>query len=130
MSYVLNNAITGTAPNFNVDYANALLSRGGLSGVLNPTTDLTTAGQVSFGWGDNSLEGNANTTDKAMLLVYNPSKKDSIIILDGAIRTAGSEVVTIPSTYAGDTVELFMAFVSADGTQVSNSVYLGSGTAA
>ena len=129
MSYVLNNAITGTAPNFNVDYANALLSRGGLSGVLNPTTDLTTAGQVSFGWGDNSLEGNANITDKAMLLVYNPSKKDSIIILDGAIRTAGSEVVTIPSTYAGDTVELFMAFVSADG-QVSNSVYLGSGTAA
>ena len=80
MSYVLNNAVTGTAPNFNVDYANALLSRGGLSGVLNPTTDLTTAGQVSFGWGDNSLEGNANTTDKAMLLVYNPSKKDSIII--------------------------------------------------
>jgi len=130
MSYVLNNAVTGTAPNFNVDYANALLSRGGLSGVLNPTTDLTTAGQVSFGWGDNSAEGNANTTDKAMLLVYNPSKKDSIIILDGAIRTAGSEVVTIPSTYAGDTVELFMAFVSADGTQVSNSVYLGSGTAA
>ncbi len=56
--------------------------------------------------------------------------KDSIINLDGAIRTAGSEVVTIPSTYAGDTVELFMAFVSADGTQVSNSVYLGSGTAA
>lgn len=130
MSYVLNNAITGTAPNFNVDYANALLSRGGLTGILNPTSDLTTAGQVSFGWGDNSAEGNANTTDKAMLLVYNPSKKDSIIILDGAIRTVGSEVVTIPSTYAGDTVELFMAFVSADGTQVSNSVYLGSGTAA
>ena len=130
MSYVLNNAITGTAPNFNVDYTNALLSRGGLTGVLNPTTDLTTAGQVSFGWGDNSAEGNANTTDKAMLLVYNPSKKDSIIILDGAIRTAGSEVVSIPSTYAGDTVELFMAFVSADGIQVSNSVYLGSGTAA
>jgi hypothetical protein len=130
MSYVLNNAIGGIAPNFTVDYANALLSRGGLSGVLNPTTDLTTAGQVSFGWGDNSAEGNANTTDKAMLLVYNPSKKDSIIILDGAIRTAGSEAVTIPSTYTGDTVELFMAFVSADGTKVSNSVYLGSGTAA
>ena len=130
MSYVLNNAVGGIAPNFTIDYSLALLSRGGLSGVLNGTTDLTNAGQVSFGWGDNSAEGNANATDKAMVLVYNPSKKESISILDGADRTVGSQVVNIPGTYAGDTVELFMAFVSADGTQVSNSVYLGSGTAA
>jgi len=38
-------------------------------------------------------------------------------------------VVTIPDSYAGDTVELFMAFVTPNGNQVSNSVYLGSGTA-
>ncbi|MFV9552550.1 DUF6266 family protein [Algibacter sp. PT7-4] len=130
MSYVLNNAVGGVAPNFTVDYANALLSRGSLSGALNATTDLATAGQVSFAWDDNSAEGNANLTDKSMVLVYNPSKKESMYILDGADRTVGSQVVTIPNTYAGDTVELFMAFVSADGTQVSNSVYLGSGTAA
>ena len=130
MSYVLNNAVGGTAPNFTVDYSNALLSRGSLSGALNATTDLATAGQVSFAWDDNSLEGNANTTDKAMVLVYNPSKKESMYVLDGAIRTAGSQTVNIPGTYAGDTVELFIAFVSADGTQVSNSLYLGSGTAA
>ena len=130
MSYVLNNAVGGVAPNFTIDYSLALLSRGPLSGILNPTTDLATPGQVSFDWGDNSAEGNANVTDKAMVLVYNPSKKESISILDGADRTVGSQVVTIPNTYAGDTVQLFMAFVSADGTQVSNSVYLGSGTAA
>jgi len=129
MSYVLNNAITGTAPNFNVDYATALLSRGNLSGVLNPGTDLATAGQVTFTWDDNSLEGNANPTDKAMLLVYNPIKKESISQLEGADRTVGTETLLIPSTYAGDTVELFMAFIEADGSRVSNSVYLGSGTA-
>ncbi|MGG5487100.1 DUF6266 family protein [Gaetbulibacter sp. PBL-D1] len=129
MSYVLNNAVSGTAPNFTIDYANALLSRGTLSGALNATTDLATAGQISFSWDDNSTEGNANATDKAMVLVYNPSKKESMYILDGAVRTVGSQVVTIPGTYAGDTVELFMAFVSEDGAQVSNSLYLGSGTA-
>jgi len=129
MSYLLGNAITGTAPNFTIDYANALLSRGSLSTALNPTSSLATAGEVTFNWGDNSAEGNANTTDKAMLLVYNPIKKESIYVLDGAIRTAGTQILTIPNTYAGDTVELFMAFVTADGTQVSNSVYLGSGTA-
>lgn len=129
MSYVLNNAITGSAPNFEVDYATALLSRGSLAGALNPATDLTTAGQVEFTWTDNSTEGNANTTDKAMVIVYNPIKKESIYILDGALRTVGSQTVVIPNSYAGDTVELFMAFITDDGSQVSNSVYLGSGTA-
>ncbi len=130
MSYVLNNAVGGIAPNFTIDYSLALLSRGSLSGVLNGTTGLPGPGQISFNWDDNSAEGNANVTDKAMVLVYNPSKKESIYILDGADRTVGSQVVTIPNTYAGDTVELFMAFVSEDGKTVSNSVYLGSGTAA
>jgi hypothetical protein len=130
MSYVLNNAVGGIAPNFTIDYSLALLSRGSLSSVLNGSTDLATPGQVTFDWDDNSAEGNANATDKAMVLVYNPSKKESVSILDGVDRTVGSQVITIPNTYAGDTVELFMAFVSADGTQVSNSVYLGSGTAA
>jgi hypothetical protein len=129
MSYVLNNAIAGTAPNFSVDYSLALLSRGSLPGVLNGATDLATAGQVTFSWDDNSTGINANPTDQAMVLVYNPSKKESIAILDGADRTTGTQVVTIPDGYAGDTVELFMAFVTPNGNQVSNSVYLGSGTA-
>jgi len=130
MSYVLNNAVGGIAPSFTIDYSLALLSRGGLSSPLNGSTDLTTPGQVSFSWDDNSADGNANATDKAMLLVYNPSKKESISILDGADRTAGSQAVTIPNSYVGDTIELFMAFVSVDGKIVSNNVYLGSGTAA
>ena len=130
MSYVLGNAITGTAPNFIVDYSSALLSKGNLSNPLNGSVDLATANQVTFNWDDNSLDGNANTTDKSMVLAYNPSKKESIYILDGAIRSATSQILTLPTSYTGDTVELFMAFVSIDGKIVSNSVYLGSGTVA
>jgi hypothetical protein len=130
MSYVLNNAIIGTAPNFSVDLALGLLSRGNLSSPFNPTTDLATAGQVVFNWEDNSADGNANPTDKAMVLVFNPSKKESIYLVNGADRTVGVQVLSIPNSYAGDTVELFMAFISADDSLVSNSVYLGSGTAA
>lgn len=124
MSYVLNNAITGVEPNFNVDYANALVSRGGLSAALNPSTDLATAGEVTFNWDDNSAEGNANATDKAMLLVYNPSKKESISLTDGADRTVGTQIVAIPTTYAGDTVELFMAFITADGSPKYQTVLI------
>jgi len=125
MSYVLNNAIIGISPDFSVDYSSALLSKGILSKALNPTADLTTAGQVSFSWDDNSTENNAKRTDKAMLLVYNPMKNESTYQLAGADRETGTDVLIIPNTYAGDTVELFMAFVSLDG-KVSNSSYIGS----
>lgn len=130
MSEILANAITGIAPDFNVDYASALVSKGGLAGVINPITDLTNAGEISFGWDDNTAGENAKATDKAMLLVYNPVKKESIYILDGESRSSGSEILTIPSTYSGDTVEMYMSFVSEDGKTVSNSTYLGSGVAA
>lgn len=130
MSYVLNNAVTGAAPNFQVEYSDALLSRGMLSGALNPDTNLATAEQVTFSWDDNSNEGNAAPTDKAMVLVYNPAKRESMYVLEGADRSVGAQTVQIPATYAGDTVEMFIAFISADGTKVSDSVYLGSGTAA
>ena len=125
MSYVLNNAIIGVSPDFSVDYSSALLSKGILSKALNPTADLTTAGQVSFSWDDNSTENNAKRTDKAMLLVYNPIKNESTYQLAGAERITGTDVLVIPNTYAGDTVALFMAFVSLDG-KVSNSSYIGS----
>lgn len=130
MSYVLNNGVIGTAPNFSIDYSLALLSRGSLSSPTNASVDLSTANQVSFDWDDNSADGNANATDIAMVLAYNPSKKESIYILDGAQRSATTQVLTLPTSYTGDDVELFMAFISADGKIVSNSVYLGSGTVA
>ena len=130
MSYILNNAVTGIAPDFTVDYQNARVSRGSLSEPLNAATDLTTPGQIEFSWDDNSDEGNANATDKAMLLAYNPLKKESISLLNGAQRDAGTEIITIPSSYSGENLELFMAFISEDETELSNSIYLGSGTAA
>jgi len=50
--------------------------------------------------------------------------------LDGAQRSATTQVLSLPTSYTGDNIELFMAFISEDGKIVSNSVYLGSGTVA
>jgi hypothetical protein len=61
--------------------------------------------------------------------VYNPTKRESTFILDGAERSVGQQTLSIPSSYAGDEVHLFMAFLRVDESRVSNSVYLGSGMA-
>lgn len=129
MSYVLNNAITGDEPDFEVDYQDALLSRGTLAGAVDGSTDLTTSGEVTFSWSDNSAGANANEDDKAMVLAYNPKKRESAYILDGADRSIRQQVLSIPSSYTGDEIHFYIAFITVDGERVSNSVYLGSGMA-
>lgn len=129
MSFILNNAIIGDYPNYLIDYSVALLSRGNLATALNPQFDVSTPGQVKFTWEDNSTNGNAQATDKAMVVVYNPAKGESVYITEGATRVDLTQTVIIPSNYSGDDIEMFISFMSADETQLSNSIYIGSGTA-
>lgn len=124
MSYVIQNAITGTAPNFSVDPATALLSRGKLTGASG-TSGAHSGGTLTVSWTDNQAEGNARPDDKALLLAYNPTRKESIMDLDAATRSAASGTLTIPAHYAGESVEVYMAFEAADGGMVSNSTHVG-----
>lgn len=130
MSYILKNAVIGSFPNYTIDYANALISRGSLAGALNGSATSSTAGAVEFTWYDNSNEGNAQATDKALILAYNKTKGEAVFVTDGALRTAGTQTLTVPDDFSGDAVECFIAFISADGLSVSNSKYVGSITVA
>ncbi len=125
MSEILANGITGNAPDFEVDYPNALLSKGNLAGVLSPTFDDSIPGQLTLGWSDNSSLVNASGQDQLFICIYNPVKKESVIKY-GTSRLMTSQILAIPRAYAGDTVHVYFAFVSADKRQVSNSSYVGS----
>jgi hypothetical protein len=126
MSYILKNAITGIEPDFYVDYANALISKGSLTGALNGSLDLSVAGTAAFAWEDNSGSGSAQATDKAMMLLYNETRGEVIFSTAGALRSALGQNLVLPAEYTGDTVIGYLAFISGDGSQVSNSAYLGS----
>ena len=130
MSYNLNNAITGAYPSFTIDYANALVSRGNLTGALDPAVSSPSAGSVEFTWDNNTGSGNAEGTDKALLVVFNPSKNQAVYETEGAARNVTSDTLTVPTDFSGDTVETFIGFVSENGKEIANSVYIGSVTVA
>jgi hypothetical protein len=117
MSYNLLNAVTGSYPSYSIDYARALLSRGALKGALNPAVASAAVGNVAFTWDDNSVELNAEATDQAMLLVYNPVKDEAVFITEGAARDIGSQNLTVPDSYSGDIVHAYIAFMSVDGIE-------------
>ena len=125
MSYNLQNALTGTYPDYDVDYTKALVSEGNLTGALNPEVTATVAGEIGYTWEDNSDDTIALKDDKVLLVVYNPAKKRAITVIDGNTRAGGSQSITLPSTFTGDEVQCFISFANATRSVVSNSEFVG-----
>lgn len=131
MSYNLKNAVSGIYPNLQIDYPAVMVARGDLIPGQNATAESATANQVTISWTDNSGVGSAKADDLALLLVYNSDKDRAIYIPgNGPERQEESYALTLPDTYGGDTVEAWLAFVSADGSEASDSSYLGAITIA
>ena len=129
MSYILKNAVTGSYPNYALDYTNVMVSTGGLTQVNDAAASWVAASnKLTFTWTDNSGVGNALATDKAMPFIYNKTKNETIYNTAGATRTTHTMDVTVPNNWAGDKVEVYLGMVSEDGTLVADSIYLGEKT--
>ena len=72
--------------------------------------------------------GEAQATDKSMVVAINPTKGEAAYITDGAPRSAGQEDLTVSPFWAGDEVEVYLAFISENGKDVATSAYCGSVT--
>jgi len=129
MSYTLANAITGDFPNYAIDNSKVLVSRGALTPAANGTA-VAASGNLVISWDNNSGTGSAKATDKALVAVLNPEKDEAITNDAGAARTAGTQTVVLPVDWSGDSVVAYLGFISEDGKEVANSVYLGNITIA
>jgi len=126
MSYTIANAITGTYPDYAIDASKVFISRGSLTPAHNAAATAAAGRTVNFAWSDNSGSSVAKQTDKALLAVVNPAKSEAVFDAAGAERTAGTQSLTLPADWVGETVEAYIGFISEDGKDVANSVYLGS----
>ena len=129
MSYTLKNAIKGTYPSFTIDFAQAMVSRGSLAKPLNIQKQ-NNDNEIAVSWQDNSGTANALDTDFAMIMAYNADKQEAVYDMTSTCRGDEGSSLRYPSDWAGDTVHIYLAFVSEDGTLVSDSEYVGSMTIA
>lgn len=60
-----------------------------------------------------------------MVLAYNPAKRASEYDINAGKRAHCKTTLPLPVDWSGDEVETYIAFKSADGTLVSDSVYTG-----
>jgi hypothetical protein len=123
-SYNLKNAVGGVAPDFTVDYSKVLVSRGNLPNAGAPTATAAGGGVIDFAWTDNSGTGSAVATDKTALAVYCPAL-DSTIYTSGTTTRADAGEKLDVTLFTGQTVETWIGFVSPDGAEAANSLFLG-----
>jgi hypothetical protein len=121
-SYTLAKAVTGTTPNFEIDYKKVLISRGNLTPVAKLSTLLSTN---FFGvtWDDNSGIGNAKPTDKMLFVAYNYMKGEALTSYGWATRADGRFTFNTPPAWKGDRAHGYFGFISEDGKEVATSVY-------
>ncbi len=123
-AYNIRNAITGTYPAFSINYSLILLSRGNLQNATAPAAAAGTAGKVNFSWTDNSGAGSAKATDQAIVLVHCPATGQTVYNINAAARSA--EAAELDTTaFSGKTVQTWLAFITADGNEVSDSLFTG-----
>lgn len=136
-SYNYHHALTGDYPDFGIEYADALVSRGNLPGAVNPACASDVAGKITFTWSNNSGSNMAEDTDTVLAVVFNPETNKAAYVLNAGTRADETADVDVPADYSGKTVHCYismMALGNALGGQVknaiSNSIYAGSLTVA
>ena len=123
MSYNMKFAVKGEYQVVGLDYPNVLVSRGSLSAVSGTSAEIV-VDELLVNWED-SMRGNTRLDDIAMVLAYNPLKRESVYDLNAGKRAITKANLSLPPAWKGDAVETYLAFKTADGTVVSDSIYTG-----
>lgn len=133
MSYNFRHAVTGEYPDYSIDPSKVLLTRGTLAVATNVSCDAELPGKVSVQWQDNSGLGNANSSDKAMIVVYNLEDETVVYSLEAAVRSDTAAEMEVPVSFTGKEVHCYVGFtalnefISTGGKKsISNSAYAGS----
>ena len=120
-SYIMKNAFTNDAGNLELDYSKVLVSMGDLDASEIINSEFKDRGFTVY-W-DKGFKGNAKDNDQAMLLAYNSNLGESIYDIGVGKRSHGSAKIVLPNNWNNHDIHIYLAFRSADGMKVSNSVY-------
>lgn len=126
IAHFIAEALTGTYPDFEIDYAKVLFSKGTLEVVWNPVATSAQSGEITLDWQDNTDSGTAKASDKVVVLLYNPFKSKFVYSLQNAAdRSEATATLAVPEAFSGDTVQVWIATMTPDKSIFSTSVHAG-----
>lgn len=127
LGHMLKNAIAGTYPDFSIAYNKVIVSEGTL---LNAFDGKVGAAKetIQFSWTNNAGFSNAKASDQVLMAAYCPEFNCTVYRI-GAARSTGTDSLQMPG-FSGKVVHTWMGFISADGDEITTSLYTGELTVA
>ncbi|OQP65247.1 hypothetical protein A3860_16385 [Niastella vici] len=123
-SYLLKNAFEGEGAEMKINPALMKVSYGDLPLPTNITTVKTAPDELQVSW-DACDQKADDAADQVMILAYDIDNGVAAYKITGQLRYAGIDNLFIPPADPERTYHIYVAFVAADRSRQSMSVYLG-----
>jgi hypothetical protein len=123
LGHMLKKAITGTYPDFRINYIKVLVSKGTLLNAFDAKASASAKEAISFSWTNNAITSNADENDQVLMAAYCPEFNCTVYRI-GAARSTGSDALQMPG-FSGRVVHTWVSFISADGEDIATSLYTG-----
>ncbi len=123
-SALLSRAIAGDYPGLQLDYTKLLISKGMLPGAQAAKVVKKANNMLQFSFADNSGIGIAAPGDTAILVAYAPNLQQAVFTLNAGLRKDKKALLNV-SALKGELVETWIGFLSKDGKDASDSVWVG-----
>lgn len=130
VQYHLKNAVTGVAPDFEIDYASVQISKdkAGLEQYGDASIAPAAGAILNLTWDPAGAyveeQQLVRGLDKVLFLLYDETKDLYFVSVGAGLRSKGQFAVHLPKIFVGGNLHSWFCFYSADG-KVSKSQYLG-----
>ena len=125
VSYAVQNSVTGTSPDFAIDYANVMIAQGALDGIASASIDENLSDAISVSIQENVPSDSPRLADLAYGLFYNKTKNQILTDMGTKTRVDWGVSVAPEIWEAGDVVHAWVFYTSPDGISISDSFYAG-----
>ncbi|WP_316753589.1 DUF6266 family protein [Pedobacter gandavensis] len=122
-SYHKKQALTGVYPNISIDYSKVKVSQGQMPETAGLRIEKL-AGGLEISW-DPTATHDLQHNDSVMVMICCPESGKDREYLNIARRSEGKCFIPMYEDVLNQQIEPYIAFISADGERVSDSVYLG-----
>ena len=124
-SHLIKHALEGEKPKRIINPALVQVSYGSLPLPQNIAVEQISSDALKFTWDKEYVKDGSNPQDQVMLLAYEIEQKKVAINILGKFRDAGEDYIYLDSQCKGYKLHLYVAFVAADRSRRSHTVYLG-----
>lgn len=123
-AYALKNALDTTTTPFSIRYSKVLVTRGEYPNDANLSAEPGLPGFVLFKWENITGLGVAKANDKVILVAYSSLENEMLFTSENAVRSDKTATLNLDD-FKGQSVETYISFLKADGSEVSSSFYTG-----